>query len=499
MSLSFATMASIRFGYGFRPGQTPPASVEEMLDQLDAGIAQPPLFPENGIAARRQEIAEFRARYKNLQSKKKTLPPDDYHSEQKLIRKAITDVGLSDKRDRLIQASESSLGFFERLSTFWVDHFSVSTAKTAIMQVVVPLYEADAIRPNMGSNFRNLLQSAILHPAMVIYLDQDKSTGPHSKKAEEKKKGGLNENLGRELIELHTMGAGSGYGQTDVRNAAYVLTGLRISADCNSVTFDEGYSEPGKHKVLDGVYGGDRRSIDDIVAMLDDLANRPETARYICRKLVVHFVSDDPPTPIIDAMTTAWSSTDGDLKSVYKAMLDHPDSWKNEGAKAKQPFDFIVSALRALDVPVQALMQGPETGENNAGKQDMVDVGDMAGGADMASPADGKARNSKKKQNAGTIAMQSIRKLGQPVWQPSSPAGWNEAFEVWVSAGQLTERIAFVRRLAALFKSDADPRQFLNAALADAARDDTIRVVERAPSKQSGVMLALASPEFNRR
>lgn len=242
-----------------------------------------------------------------------------------------------------MQAVLSPNGFYERLATFWTNHFSTRANKSLPMRMIVPLYEAEAIRPNIGGSFRDLPRVATEHPAMLIYLDQAQSQGPESARGMKQKKG-LNENLGRELLELHTLGAGSGYTQADVRAAAMVLTGLTIDREEMDVAFRPGISEPGRHTVLGVSYGGAKRSRKDYLALLDDLAVHPKTAQHISRKLAAHFVSDQPPQEMVTAIRM-----DGDLTAVYGAMLDHPAARRDEGAKARQPFDYVVTGLRALN------------------------------------------------------------------------------------------------------------------------------------------------------
>jgi uncharacterized protein (DUF1800 family) len=275
-------------------------------------------------------------------------------------------------------------------------------------------------------------------------------------------------------------------------------------------------SEPGAHEVLGVSYGGAKRTRKDYLAMLDDLAVNPKTAEHICRKLAVHFISDQPPQEMIRAMSEAWKKTDGELPAVYRAMLDHPAAWADEGAKARQPFDFIVTGLRALNSgagagDVAAFMQAYQ--QDDADNDEMMampkkDAAPAADGQAMMqammqappSPED-EARVKRRKafQMARALGQGALRRMGQPTWLPPSPAGFEESFSAWITASQLSERLSWARRASAQFGKDVDPREFLKATLADAARDETIRVVSQAPSRVSGLTLVLASPEFNRR
>jgi len=501
MSVSFQTMAAIRFGYGFRPGEAQPEDKQALLAQLKLGVEAKPSFPDGGAEACRKRIGDLQDQLKEIRQE----AGDDDEQRRNRRRQLQRQVQRGFQRDanqRLMQAVLSPNGFYERLATFWTNHFSTSANKSLPMRLIVPLYEAEAIRPNIGGPFRDLLRAATEHPAMLIYLDQAQSQGPDSPGGMRQKKG-LNENLGRELLELHTLGAGSGYTQADVRSAAMVLTGLTIDRDDMDVAFRPRISEPGQHTVLGVSYGGDRRTRKDYLAMLDDLAAHPKTAEHICRKLSIHFIADQPAPEMISAMTDVWKRTDGDLTAVYGAMLDHPAAWRDEGAKARQPFDFVVAGLRALNAG--SFMEANQDNDDDADAMMAAPAKDADSGIGMNAmappgPADeDKVKRRKAFQTARALGQGALRRMGQPIWLPPSPAGFEETFDAWITASQLAERLAWARRASAQFGKDQDPREFLKATLADAARDETIRVVSQAPNKISGLTLVLASPEFNRR
>ena len=483
-------MASQRFGYGRRPGEAAPESVEALLDQVKRGTRETCLFPAGGIAGHRALFPDYRAldaAYKAAREKNRLMT---------VGTRAINPYGIAlantlqrDRHLKVRQAVFSPNGFYERLVAFWCDHFAIDVRKGGAMRLLAPLHEAEAIRPHLAGSFADLLKAAALHPAMLAYLDQTRSVGPNSSVGLKSGRG-LNENLARELIELHTMGAGSGYSQKDVRAAAYLLTGLWYRAPVYETAFRPRSAEPGTYRVLGRDYGGKRRDIEQIHALLDDLAARKETRRHICRKLVVHFIADDPPDAVVDAMAAAWKRSDGRLLDVYRAMLDHPRSWQEEGRKARQPFDFVVAALRALDVPAEAL--APGDGAKKGGGRPAADVAALADV--MMMTAEGKPA-----LTANPLSVGIIGRLGQPIWSAPSPAGWDEGLSAWITASQVTERIAWARRLVARFGGDADPRAFLEATMADSARADTIETVARAPNRAVGLAMVLASPEFNRR
>jgi uncharacterized protein (DUF1800 family) len=539
MSLSFQTMAAMRFGYGYRPGETLPQNKDELLGQLKTGTADAARFPVGGIDRRHQQILDMQDQLRDISQAGKETNDDAARREQrKVVQRQAQRLFQQDANQRLMQAVLSPNGFYERLSTFWTNHFSTSANKSLPMRLLVPLYEAEAIRPFIGGQFATLLRNATEHPAMLLYLDQADSLGPDSAGGMKRNKG-LNENLGRELLELHTLGAGSGYTQADVRAAAMVLTGLTVDRQDMAMAFRPGISEPGAHQVLGVSYGGDKRTRKDYLSLLDDLAANPRTAMHISRKLAVHFVSDQPPEDMVNAMAEMWKKTDGGLSSVYGAMLDHPAAWRDEGSKARQPFDYVVAGLRALNAgsgegivgtfmdanqdndedagSMAASMQPQDSGaaQSMQGSTQSDMMGGQApsqppaqGGGEMtmsggmaANPTPDEATMKRRKafQAARALGQAALRRMGQPTWLPPSPAGFEEGFDTWITASQLSERLAWARRAAAQFGADEDPRSFLKATLADAARDETIRVVSQAPNKISGLVLVLASPEFNRR
>jgi uncharacterized protein (DUF1800 family) len=486
---TFASMAAMRFGYGRRPGETPPQDVDTLIRQVERGSVETCLFPFEGIAERRARFVDYNA--VNVSSK----AAGKAGTLRMIGERAVNPYNIVlnnslqlDRHSKVHQAVLSPNGFFERLAAFWCDHFSIDARKGPTLYLMAALFEAEALRPNIAARFNDLLKAAVLHPAMLVYLDQIRSVGPNSPVGLRTGRG-LNENLARELIELHTMGAGSGYTQADVRAAAYVLTGLWYRAPYYETAFQTRFAEPEGHKVLGRSYRGADAQMQRVHDLLDDLAGREETRRHICRKLVVHFIADDPPQSVVDAMVDAWVRSDGALLDVYRAMLEHPRSFTEEGQKARQPFDFVVAALRAVNAQKAAFQA---RGANDSTWQLASDVAALQDVSMMS--AEGRAALGPNSFTVGAIA-----RLGQPIWSPPSPAGWAEDLSAWVTASQLTERIAWTRRLVTRFGRDADPRAFLEMTLSDAARPDTIETVSRAPNREVAMALVLASPEFNRR
>ncbi|WP_037081870.1 DUF1800 domain-containing protein [Neorhizobium vignae] len=490
MALPTPTLAAIRYGYGLRPGEEPPRDVEALLGQIEEGASEKPRFPREGIAGRLDTATRVVSLLAAEAKARKAGNPNE--DVRKATQSEARRIYRQDAMARLAQAIHSPLGFYERLASFWVDHFSTSVMKSLPMRMIVPLYEAQAIRPNLGGSFTKLLSAAILHPAMLIYLDQDQSVGPDSVAARKNGRG-LNENLGRELLELHTLGAGSGYTQQDVRAAALILTGLSVDNRAMQVVYQPRFAEAGPVNLLGRTYRDDEGDGQDHVLMLEDLAANPKTAQHICGKLVRHFIADDAPEEMVAAMVAAWTKSRGDLTEVYRAMLAHPRAWSDPGRKIKQPFEFVVSGFRALDLPERNfgnLLRDMDDGdEDESPVQKAMDLTGMAAREDTK----------KKAGRANALTLGALQRMGQPIWQPPSPAGFADETSVWLTPSQLSERISWSRMVARIFGQKMEPSVFLQAALADAAHPETSRIIAQAPNKVHGITMVLASPEFNRR
>ncbi|WJR66767.1 DUF1800 domain-containing protein [Neorhizobium sp. CSC1952] len=489
MALSHPTLAAIRFGYGLRPGEEPPADAEALLAQIEEGVSEKPGFPREGAAGRLENATRVLSVLAAEAKARRAGNPNE--GIRRETQREVQRTYRLDAMARMANAIHSPLGFYERLAGFWVDHFSTSVLKALPMRMIVPLYEAQAIRPNIGGSFSKLLSAAILHPAMLIYLDQNQSVGPDSP-AGRRNRRGLNENLGRELLELHTLGAGSGYTQDDVRAAALVLTGLTVDNRTLEVVYQPQLAEGGPITLLGRTYEDDEGDGQDHVLMLEDLAGSPKTARHVSRKLVRHFIADDPPDDMVEPMVEAWMRSQGNLTEIYRTMLSHPRAWAEPGRKIKQPFEFVVSGFRALGLPEKNFA-------NLVSDLDDEDEGPVGKAMEMAGAAATREEARRKARRANALTLGALQRMGQPVWQPPSPAGFADEVSVWLSASQLSERIAWSRMIARTFGQKTEPSAFLEAALGDAARPETRQIVAQAPSKVHGITMVLASPEFNRR
>ncbi|GHA48362.1 hypothetical protein GCM10008927_11790 [Amylibacter ulvae] len=454
MVLQIDEQAAIRFGFGLSPNQPNPQDLSSVLAQLNGvdtfAIKFPLYSTDQGLNA----LSDFAAARKV----EKTGAADGaamVKSQKKIVRQ----LSQQTYRNLFARAVDSTDGFRERLSWFWTDHFSVS-ARGRKLGVLMPTMIDSAIRPNLSGKFSDMLMAVNLHPAMLEYLDQSSSIGPNSDFAQKRKNKGLNENLAREMLELHTMGVGGGYSQTDVRELAELLTGLRVNA--KGVRYNPVFAEPGTEYILGKSYGGEEEELRHIKQFLRDISVNPITAKHLARKLAVHFISDMPSEDLIEHMADKYLASDGNLHEIYSAMLSHTSAWETPRAKVKQPFDFVVSVHRALGGSGQGIL-------------------------------------ALKRGRFNSQTHVPMRLMGQNFLQPDGPDGWPEDGEHWITPAGLAGRVQFAMQMAETMDGDVDPRAFVTQAVGRDASKDIHLAAARAESKIEGLALILASPDFNRR
>ena len=448
-------LAAIRFGYGMGPrrAELNPGAI---LGGLGDGGEVAKKFPVESTAT---AIAAM-ARYQRLKKQEKTAPgaPGGRLKQARTDLRRIAGLGLVHGVARIL---DTPAPFHERLMWFWADHFT-AVAKTRVLRAAAPAYLDEAIRPHITGRFSQMLKAVITHPFMLNYLDQVTSMGPNSVAGKRRGKG-LNENLAREVMELHSLGVGGGYVQKDVRELAELMTGLSFSRRKQAFVFNPQMAEPGQNRILGKPYGGASHGLKDILLALDDLAAHPSTARHIALKLAVHFVADTPPEGLVDELEATYRRSGGDLMALYEVLLQHPDSWGELGQKAKQPFDFIASALVSLGIAGTQLVAFPP-------------------------------------RDLERLLFRPLAAMGQPFMQARGPDGWPEAASAWITPHGLAARIswsnAILRRLGGRVGT---AEEFLTTTLGDAAGENLKRAVARAPTDFDGAALVLASAEFNRR
>jgi uncharacterized protein (DUF1800 family) len=350
---------------------------------------------------------------------------------------------------RFDAAINAEFGLVERLVWFWSNHFCVNADAT----VMAGGYEREAIRPHVLGRFSDMLLAVEGHPAMLLYLDNAQSIGPGSVAGINRDKG-LNENLAREILELHTLGVRTVYSQADVTNFAKVLTGWTILPTVSDpdhggeFVFLRRAHEPGTQTVIGNAYtdGG----VEQGRAVLADLARHPATAKHVATKLARHFIADEPPTPLVDRLTQRFLDTDGDLKEVVTALIAAPEAWEPEQAKIKRPGEWIVAGLRA-------------TGEPG----DIVRI------------------------------LQAQASLGEPLWRPPAPKGFSDDNAAWLDG--LGQRLDIANAFAHREGLAIEPATVLDAALGPLASPETRSAVTRAESRPQALTMLLMAPEFLRR
>jgi uncharacterized protein (DUF1800 family) len=355
----------------------------------------------------------------------------------------------TEARARFDAAINAEIGLVERLVWFWSNHFCVNANAT----VMAGGYEREAIRPHVLGRFEDMLLAAEGHPAMLLYLNNEQSIGPASVAGINRDKG-LNENLAREILELHTLGVRTVYTQADVTNFAKVLTGWTILPTATNPDHGGEFSflgrahEPGAQTVIGKPYA--EGGADQGRAVLADLARHPATARHTATKLARHFIADDPPPALVDRLAQRFLDTDGDLKEVVAALIAAPESWTDEQAKIKRPGEWIMAALRA-------------TGES-------VDI---------------------------VRLLQAQASLGEPLWRPPAPKGFSDENAAWLDG--LGQRLDVANAFAHREGLGHEPEAVMNAALGTLASAETRRTIAGAESRPQALTMLLMAPEFLRR
>ncbi len=454
-------MAAQRFGYGLSPLVTPPKDVEQMLSDLrgpDLIAERFPLGRFRDLQTRHALFEHFRRHEReNLNAQAGKASREKRRALQREARQNHLAVFVRTQQRR-IHASD---GFRERLTVFWGDHFT-AIGKRGLMKLGAPLYIEDAIRPHVTGRFVDMLLAAVKHPLMLHYLDQVFSAGPNSRVVKRRRPdGGLNENLAREVLELHTLGVGGPYSQDDVRSLAHLFTGLSRGRNYG-YKFRFALAEPGPQTVLGRAYEG-RLSPARIDAVLRDLAAHPVTAAHLARKLATHFISDIPPAEITSAMAQRYLETDGDLMAVYATMLSHPQAWEGPARNIRPPDEFVSASLRALGLAPEVMVR-------------------------------------LNRQRVARLFIAPLRKMGQEWLTPNGPDGFSEEDAAWVTPQGVAGRMEWAMQVPRRLLNDLpDPRQFVRDALGDRAPQKVVFAASAAESRAEAVGLVLMSPAFQRR
>lgn len=475
MSASDGAIAANRFGFGARPGDLQRLGKngrDALLQQLRAPA---PLIDEAlpashellaKVIAEREALRGARARPATpgqpAMDPSQTAPAGGVVRAAKALREIYQPAYVGDVGARTRAAISRQDDFLERMVHFWSNHFAVSVDKQAVLGLAGAM-EREAIRPHVLGNFADMLLAVEQHPAMLLYLDNQQSIGPNSQVARQASRRGnelgLNENLGREILELHTLGVDGKYTQDDVQALAAMITGWSIGGDAGRMRggepgrffFREAFHEPGARALLGKEYA--ENGIRQGEAALRDLAVNPHTARHLAVKLSRHFVADEPPPELIDRLARAYLKADGDLPATYRALIESPEPWRAPLTKFKTPTEYVLSAYRALSLPFGTTM------------------------ADL----------------------RVFELLGQRNFQPGSPAGWPDRSADWDGSAALLKRLEWAQGLGQRLGSSRNAQQVAAASLGASLSGGTREAIARAQDGAQALALLLASPEFMRR
>jgi uncharacterized protein (DUF1800 family) len=378
-----------------------------------------------------------------------SFPPGEGPYPEEVLRQAM--------EWRAAQARRTDAPFQERLVQFWGHFFTVSRT-TRIAATAASVFEFEAIRPHLHGRFADMLQAAVFHVAMLDYLNNATSFGINSPRGQRLGgRRGVNENLAREVMELHSLGADGGYGQADVTAFANALSGWGIAPAgppprraFPGTVFNRAFHEPGPKTVLGRVFAEDGpNQARAIVAML---AEHPSTARNVARRMALHFVGERAPESLVQRLAAVFRDTGGDLPSLHRALVEAPECWSAPPAKLRPPLEFLLAVTRLLDQPLPPGWFG-----------------------------------------------RPLMTLGQAAQRAPSPKGWDEADDAWATSDGIKSRLDLCAALAPRWARALDPRRVAEEALGPALSAETRRLVAQAATPEQGLTLLLMSPEVQRR
>jgi uncharacterized protein (DUF1800 family) len=452
-----AAIAATRLGLGARPGEIaaarsdPQGWLTSQIRPQGADILDPAM---ESSAVRFAEYRQFQLDRRQARAAGEPAP-DPVKMAIQLIRK---DAG-PDFAGRLKLGAATDASFRERWALFWANHFTVSAAKVVAATLIGP-FEQEAIRPHVFGRFEDLLVASSSHPAMLLYLDQAQSIGPDSKAGRflemSGKQRGLNENLAREIMELHSVGVQAGYSQADVTEFARAMTGWSIGGlkdgdTAGKFTFRENAHEPGARTIMGKRYP--EAGYDQARWVMRDLAASPYTANHLATKIARHFVADDPPPALVARLQKAYLDSHGDLSVVARALVRAPETWAPQPTKFKSPYEFMVSSWRAA----------------GTGPGEIQD------------------------------AVRAMTAMGQKPLSAPSPKGWPDESAAWLDPDGLVKRMAWSETFSAQAVADRDPAQLADATLGARLTPLAARTIGRAETRAEGLSILLMSPEFQRR
>lgn len=450
-------IAAQRFGLGARPGEIERASRDPetwLVAQLDVPADQPQPIDGEALMTGGALVAELIQYQRQRRMEKKS--GEGVSDPVKEFFKSRVGLYMKEMQARFAQGFTTEKPFAERLVWFWSNHFVVS-AQNPRATTLVGAFEREAIRPHINGTFEEMLLAVVSHPAMLLYLDNAQSVGPDSIGGTFTGKG-LNENLGRELMELYTLEVDAGYTQADVIAMAKLLTGWTIDRrgeGQNGFLYLAAIHEPGEIVLRGKTYPS---GYDGSIAAIKDLAHDPATARHIARKFATHFISDSPTPQTCARLEESFVRTNGNLRALAQTAIADPDAWSPVQTKVRSPVEFVTAAFR--------MMNWPQGGDEQ-------------------------------KQIQG--AMAAAKMMGEFPLAASSPKGWPETSDAWSGPDALLNRIEWARALGDKMPPQFDATAAGETALGPLLRPATKTAMARAATQGEAVALLVSSPEFQRR
>lgn len=445
-----ALRALNRFGLGARVGER--GAIGSPKEWLRGQLGARREGPSGG--AELDEIGPLLSRYREAQRAR---------DQERLagLRREFRELQTREATAMLTVRIRSETPFVERLVAFWSNHLCVSIPSKRQVAALAGHYERTVIRPHVLGRFEDMVLASAKHPAMLFYLDNLQSVGPRSRAGRRTgRRGaarGLNENYARELLELHTLGVDGGYGQEDVEELARILTGWSVSGsgprsrpgEAMGFAFRPMTHEPGGKTVMGTRYV--ESGLREGEQVIRDLCNHPSTADFVARKLVAHFVADDPPPASVEAIAATFRESEGDLRAIAEALIDLDDAWRPEYRKFRTPQDWLVAVFRSFGADEAPERMGP-----------------------------------------------MLRQLRHPLWAPAAPKGYGDLQREWDDPDSLMNRAELARSLAGRMARGGrfDPRRLLE--VVDIEPGDPLEALTSDPSipVPERVALAIGGPAF---
>ena len=450
---------AVMAGADMAAGPVPPGAAAKLQSEMATAAPAPTMRQPMNDFGSGQPLPTMKAAWRNFLQYQDAIRGAKADPEARRTAVApILELAGEEALARARLAATTNAGFRERWFLFWANHFTVA-AKSLPTTVSVGPFEREAIRPHIFDGFANLLAASTMHPGMLLYLDQAQSIGPGSQ-AGMRRGGGLNENLAREIMELHSVGADAGYTQADVTEFARALTGWSVGGRnprdereaAGAFIYRDTFHEPGTRSIFGHSYNDDGGK--QAMRVLIDLAAHPATAKRLCTKIARHFVADDPPPALVARLEQVWTRTGGDLARVAEALITSPEAFQPAPLKLKTPYEFLISTYRAADF----------------------------------TPS-----------NPAREVVQPLNALGQRPFGAPQPNGWSDNSADWAAPDAIVKRLTWAQGFASAHTPLLPPPDLARAVLGERLLPNTLIFVSRAESRPEAFAMLVMSPEFQRR